>query len=180
MADREPRYRLLDGDNNIVGVFYEKADGSIAIQEGNSGSDTEITIDGDGLSTPAIDTELQSITDLVTATYPTSETTVASDNSDHKINLSDGEDELGALNDSNNSVDVPTDGKYLLSGYAYWKQDSGWSTGDQSTVRIFVNGSPLAFSTNRKIGTGPQNIQTNTHVKSLTAGDSVSLRARQS
>ena len=58
VSDQEPRYRLVDSDGNIVGSLYGKADGSIAIQETDSGSDREVTLAPDGtFSAPSVETE---------------------------------------------------------------------------------------------------------------------------
>ena len=48
VSDQEPRYRLVDDEGNIVGSLYGKADGSIAIQETDSGADREVTLAPDG------------------------------------------------------------------------------------------------------------------------------------
>ena len=66
-SDQEPRYRLVDSDGNIVGSLYGKADGSVAIQETDSGSDREVTLAPDGtfsapsVETPSLSTEKASI-----------------------------------------------------------------------------------------------------------------------
>ena len=58
VSDQEPRYRLVDDEGNIVGSLYGKADGSIAIQETDSGSDREVALAPDGtFSAPSVETE---------------------------------------------------------------------------------------------------------------------------
>ena len=58
VSDQEPRYRLVDSDGNIVGSLYGKPDGSVAIQETDSGSDREATLAPDGtFSAPSVETE---------------------------------------------------------------------------------------------------------------------------
>ena len=65
VSDQEPRYRLVDSDGNIVGSLYGKADGSIAIQETDSGSDREVTLAPDGtFSAPSVETESLSTDEL--------------------------------------------------------------------------------------------------------------------
>ena len=65
-SDQEPRYRLVDSDDNIVGSLYGKADGSVAIQETDSGSDREVTLAPDGtFSAPSVETESLSTESLV-------------------------------------------------------------------------------------------------------------------
>ena len=66
-SDQEPRYRLVDSDGNIVGSLYGKADGSVAIQETDSGSDREVTLAPDGtFSAPSVETESVSTKQLST------------------------------------------------------------------------------------------------------------------
>ena len=58
VSDQEPRYRLVDDEGNIVGSLYGKADGSVAIQETDSGSDREVALAPDGtFSAPSVETE---------------------------------------------------------------------------------------------------------------------------
>ena len=58
VSDQEPRYRLVDANDNIVGSLYGKPDGSIAIQETDSGSDREVTLAPDGtFSAPSVETD---------------------------------------------------------------------------------------------------------------------------
>ena len=58
VSDQEPRYRLVDDEGNIVGSLYGKPDGSVAIQETDSGSDREVTLAPDGtFSAPSVETE---------------------------------------------------------------------------------------------------------------------------
>ena len=58
VSDQEPRYRLVDDNGNIVGSLYGKADGSIAIQETDSGADREVALAPDGtFSAPSVETE---------------------------------------------------------------------------------------------------------------------------
>lgn len=67
-SDQEPRYRLVDADGNIVGSLYGKADGSVAIQETDSGADREVALAPDGtFSAPSVETESVS-TDQLTST----------------------------------------------------------------------------------------------------------------
>ena len=66
VSDQEPRYRLVDDEGNIVGSLYGKADGSVAIQETDSGSDREVTLAPDGtFSAPSVETESVSTESLV-------------------------------------------------------------------------------------------------------------------
>ena len=58
VSDQEPRYRLVDDNGNIVGSLYGKADGSVAIQETDSGDDREVALAPDGtFSAPSVETE---------------------------------------------------------------------------------------------------------------------------
>ena len=58
VSDQEPRYRLVDDEGNIVGSLYGKPDGSVAIQETDSGSDREVALAPDGtFSAPSVETE---------------------------------------------------------------------------------------------------------------------------
>ena len=65
VSDQEPRYRLVDANGNIVGSLYGKPDGSIAIQETDSGSDREVALAPDGtFSAPSVETPSLSAEDL--------------------------------------------------------------------------------------------------------------------
>ena len=67
VSDQEPRYRLVDANGNIVGSLYGKADGSVAIQETDSGSDREVALAPDGtFSAPSVETDSVSTEELVT------------------------------------------------------------------------------------------------------------------
>ena len=55
MPDSEPRYRLLDGDGNIVGSLFEPETGGIELKD--TVNDTSLTLDEAGLTTPAVNTE---------------------------------------------------------------------------------------------------------------------------
>ena len=58
VSDQEPRYRLVDDEGNIVGSLYGKPDGSVAIQETDSGSDREVALAPDGtFSAPSVETD---------------------------------------------------------------------------------------------------------------------------
>ena len=58
VSDQEPRYRLVDSNGVIRGTLYGKPDGSVAIQETESGSDREVTLAPDGtFSAPSVETE---------------------------------------------------------------------------------------------------------------------------
>lgn len=59
VSDQEPRYRLVDPDaDTIVGTLYAKSDDTLALQEGTSGNDNEVTMATDGtLGAPALITE---------------------------------------------------------------------------------------------------------------------------
>lgn len=48
VSDNTPRYWLRDSNDNIVGTLYAKGDGTLALQEGTSGSDNEVTFATDG------------------------------------------------------------------------------------------------------------------------------------
>ena len=64
-SDQEPRYRLVDSNGNIVGSLYGKTDGSIAIQETDSGADREVALAPDGtFSAPSVETESVSTDNL--------------------------------------------------------------------------------------------------------------------
>ena len=67
VSDQEPRYRLVDDDGNIVGSLYGKPDGSVAIQETDSGADREVALAPDGtFSAPSVETESVSTEELST------------------------------------------------------------------------------------------------------------------
>lgn len=56
VSDNEPRYWLRDSNGDIVGSLYAKADGTLALQEGTSGSDNEVTFaTGGTLTVDAVD-----------------------------------------------------------------------------------------------------------------------------
>lgn len=58
VSDSEPRYRLVDSNGNVVGTLYAKSGGTLAIQEGSSGSDNEIELQTDGtLQTDSLSTD---------------------------------------------------------------------------------------------------------------------------
>ena len=70
-SDQEPRYRLVDSNGVIRGTLYGKPDGSIAIQETDSGADREVTLAPDGtVSAPSVETESVSTADLTVNNYP--------------------------------------------------------------------------------------------------------------
>jgi len=57
VSDSEPRYRLVDSQGNTVGTLYAKSGGTLALQEGSSGSDNEIELQTDGtLQTDSVKT----------------------------------------------------------------------------------------------------------------------------
>lgn len=57
VSDSEPRYRLVDSQGNVVGTLYAKSGGTLALQEGSSGSDNEIELQTDGtLQTDSLST----------------------------------------------------------------------------------------------------------------------------
>ena len=87
VSDQEPRYRLVDDEGNIVGSLYGKADGSVAIQETDSGSDREVALAPDGtFSAPSVETQLVSTEDLDIG----DDWLVAVDSDDLESKLSDG------------------------------------------------------------------------------------------
>jgi len=47
VSDNEPRYRLLDSSGAVVGTIYERADGSLALQEATSENEIVLRQDGD-------------------------------------------------------------------------------------------------------------------------------------
>ena len=58
VSDQEPRYRLVDSNGVIRGTLYGKPDGSVAIQETDSGADREVALAPDGtFSAPSVETE---------------------------------------------------------------------------------------------------------------------------
>ena len=73
-SDQEPRYRLVDSNGVIRGTLYGKPDGSVAIQETDSGADREVALAPDGtfsapsVETESVSTEQASITDALDAT----------------------------------------------------------------------------------------------------------------
>lgn len=46
--DQEPRYRLVDGNGNVVGTLFAEADGTLKLQEGTSGNDNELSFTTQG------------------------------------------------------------------------------------------------------------------------------------
>jgi len=57
VSDTEPRYRLVDANDNVVGSLYAEADGTLKLQEGTSGSDNEVSVATDGtFNAPAVST----------------------------------------------------------------------------------------------------------------------------
>ena len=114
VSDQEPRYRLVDANGNIVGSLYGKPDGSIAIQETDSGSDREVALAPDGtfsapsVETPSLITEGATIDD----TYY-----YAKDDSELDAVLSDagGGDNI-RLGKSNFSVDRTIDSRLSFTG----------------------------------------------------------------
>ena len=70
VSDQEPRYRLVDDNGNIVGSLYGKPDGSVAIQETDSGADREVALAPDGtFSAPSVETESVSTEQLNSAEF---------------------------------------------------------------------------------------------------------------
>ena len=70
VSDSEPRYRLVDSQGNTVGTLYAKSGGTLALQEGSSGSDNEIELQTDGtLQTDSINTDGLSLTPINDFTF---------------------------------------------------------------------------------------------------------------
>ena len=70
-SDQEPRYRLVDSNGVIRGTLYGKPDGSVAIQETDSGADREVALAPDGtFSAPSVETESVSTESLVSESKP--------------------------------------------------------------------------------------------------------------
>ena len=69
VSDQEPRYRLVDSNGVIRGTLYGKPDGSIAIQETDSGADREVALAPDGtFSAPSVETDSVSTKETHTET----------------------------------------------------------------------------------------------------------------
>jgi len=49
VTDQEPRYRLVDADGNVVGSLFAESDGTLKLQEGTSGNDNELGLQGQSM-----------------------------------------------------------------------------------------------------------------------------------
>jgi len=62
VSDREPRYRLVDSNGDVVGSLHAETDGTLRLQEGTSGNDNEASLQTDGTwDVPAVSTEQATI-----------------------------------------------------------------------------------------------------------------------
>lgn len=70
VSDQEPRYRLVDANDNIIGSVYAEADGTLKLQEG-SGSNNEAAFQPDGtLDVPAVSADDEYINGAPNITTP--------------------------------------------------------------------------------------------------------------
>ena len=159
-SDQEPRYRLVDDEGNIVGSLYGKADGSIAIQETDSGADREVALAPDGtFSAPSVETESVSTEQLAIdealLTYSNKERVAGTEISstqdpiDETISWTSVDDEVGYLieirgiiGDSSSALTM-TVGGHTNSNYDYTsRQRATFSNTDgDSSFDVIAGGS---------------------------------------
>lgn len=112
-SDTEPRYRLVDSNGNVVGSLYAQGDGTLAIQEGTSGSDNEITVKTDGtFNAPAVSTVDETITGKVSHPQKTKEISSGTINVSDAMHVEvDGE---GQADDTLETINGGSDGQRLV------------------------------------------------------------------
>ena len=115
MPDREPRYRLLDEDGNIVGSLFEPETGGIELKD--TVNDTSLTLDEDGLTTPAVNTERSSIGNVVSSVRIDPNTDIP-DSTFTQLEFGDDiyeEDNDLSIDTTNNVITVQDTGAYLVT-----------------------------------------------------------------
>ena len=119
VSDQEPRYRLVDSDGNIVGSLYGKADGSVAIQETDSGADREATLAPDGtFSAPSVETGSLSATGMTNVRAVLSSTqSLTSGNAETVAFDSTPRDTRGEFDTSTNAFSPDETGYYNVGAY---------------------------------------------------------------
>ena len=178
VSDQEPRYRLVDSDGNIVGSLYGKPDGSVAIQETDSGSDREVALAPDGtFSAPSVETESVSTDERTTnkpGTKLTRDDTQAIDaNTETKVEWQSAEfDTLDMGRLANNEIQVPTDGFYYIRGSVGWADNVD---GERYDIMIKVNGSTVRQLETRASGASKNAIEA-ASTEMLDAGDVIDIR----
>ena len=184
-SDQEPRYRLVDANGNIVGSLYGKPDGSVAIQETDSGADREVALAPDGtfsapsVETESVSTERTSIGQVVGDLRNDSQNTDAPDGTRVQLEWDTVEREDSDVVDvstSNDEITILESGVYQLLVAFRWDGDNGWSTGDESRVE-FAGDVDIRFE-GRKSGTANECYQITT-VSQLDDGNSVHVEVRQ-
>jgi hypothetical protein len=140
-------------------------------------SDDDGTVEAD-IDTTAVSTEQRNIDSLGVNANLSSGQTVPNTTATKIAYDSVYEGESAFWDTTNNQLDPQVDGRYLVVFTAGWNGDTNWSTGNQTRVWPFVNGSAVDDLNQYKIGTGQQQITVSTIVE-LTTSDSLDIRAYQ-
>ena len=90
------------------------------------------------------------------------------------------QDKLGITDFENDRLIVEDDGSYLINGFAQWREDSGWSTGDVCGIRASVAGDSSNFvNGSRKVGDGREYVQIFDSIYNLNEGDEIFFECLQ-
>ena len=189
VSDQEPRYRLVDSDGNIVGSLYGKDDGSIAIQETESGSDREVTLAPDGtFSAPSVETESVT-TEVASIGNVVGRLTMSRDfdlpdgtNVKHEWNeIDEGHDEIVDIDLDNDEVEVLDDGDYFLNVSSRFEESTDWSTGDRYLFTSQVNSGGARGRLHGQViaGGDDEGIGFSVLRTSLSEGDTLSIHIEQ-
>ena len=180
---------MVDSNGVIRGTLYGKPDGSVAIQETDSGADREVALAPDGtfsapsVETESVTTEVASIGELVGSlrtdasgdpqTIPHDTTTKVEYRA---VNREDSD--VVDVDVDNDEITIQEAGVYQIYARVYWDSDSNWSQGDRTDTSVFVNGS--SESTSRAL-VGGDDLQTHdvTEIISLSENDTIDIRVSQ-
>lgn len=80
---------------------------------------------------------------------------------------------------TNNQLVIENDGGYMLYGAAYFRNDTGWSTGDAAHVRVAINGNYITAANQRKVSTSAEMFRPTPTFKNLVSGDAITLQVFQ-
>ena len=88
-------------------------------------------------------------------------------------------DDVVSVSTDDDEIEIHEPGTYSINSWVIWLDDSGWTTGDRSELRVFINGSQIHQSRQLKVGEGVQGVRTQPSVRRLSAGDVIDVRVFQ-
>ena len=179
--DTEPRYRLVDSNGNVVGSFFQNADGNVEIQDETG---TGSVFGPDGIVTPAIDAESVSAgllrTDVQGARLTKESDQAIADNTLTEVSWESASEKNAnaeAFADlSNNALTIPN------SEYSYARLTVAIRTTsaiEWDLVFPLLNGSPADGLGRTEPKTAWQSMTIQTDWVSVSSGDSFSVEFRQ-